>query len=72
MHHRMLLEAMEADPRDLIQGDADEVRAIAQQGFFDGIAMAASLVSDPITKAKLWALMRDAPNPSPSTTKPQI
>jgi hypothetical protein len=43
------------------------VRAIAQQGFFDGIAMAASLVSDPVTKAKLWALVRNAPNSSPST-----
>ena len=72
MHHRMLVEAMEAEPGDLIQGDADEVRAIAQQGFYDGIAMAAALVSDPITKAKLWALMRNAPNPSPSTLMPQI
>lgn len=72
MHHRMLVEAMEAEPGDLIQGDSDEVRAIAQQGFYDGIAMAASLVSDPITKAKLWALMRNAPNPSPSTIMPRI
>lgn len=64
--HRMLVEAMSAEAGDLIQGDADEVRAIAQQGFFDGIRMAAALVDDPLTKAKLWALMRNAPNPSPS------
>ena len=72
MHHRMLVEAMAAEPGDLIQGDADEVRAIAQQGFFDGIAMASALVDDPITKAKLWALMRGAPKPSPSTIMPTV
>lgn len=27
----------------------------------------AALVDDPLTKAKLWALMRGAPSPSPST-----
>jgi hypothetical protein len=64
--HRMLIEAMSADAGDLIQGDADEVRAIAQQGFFDGIRIAAALVDDPLSKAKLWALMRGAPSPSPS------
>lgn len=64
--HRMLVEAMNAEPGDLIQGGADEVRAIAQQGFFDGIRMAAALADDPLTQAKLWALMLNAPNPSPS------
>ena len=66
MMHRMLVEAMSAEAGGLIQGDADEVRAIAQQGFFDGIRMAAALVDDPLTKAKLWALMRNAPSPSPT------
>lgn len=66
MQHRMLVEAMTAETGELITGSGDEVRAIAQQGFFDGIRMAAALVDDPLTKAKLWALMRNAPHPSPS------
>ena len=66
IRHRMLVEAMVADAGEQISGSADEVRAIAQQGFFDGIRMAAAIVDDPLTKAKLWALMRNAPNPSPS------
>lgn len=68
MQHRMLIEAMAAQAGDLVEGSPDEVRAIAQQGFFDGIRMAAALVDDPLTKAKLWALMRNAPNPSLSAT----
>ncbi|MEL6362375.1 MAG: hypothetical protein AAFR21_14960 [Pseudomonadota bacterium] len=68
MAHRMLIEAMDAEEGEMIICDADEVRAIAQQGFFDGIRMAAELVDDPLTKAKLWALIRNAPNPSPSFT----
>jgi len=68
MTHRMLVEAIDADAGDIIQGTPDEVRAIAQQGFFDGIRMAAAIIDDPLVKAKLWALMRGAPNPSPSVT----
>ena len=66
MTHKMLIAAVNAEPGEVISGTPDDVRAIAQQGFFDGIRMSAALIDDPLTKAKLWALMRGAPNPSPN------
>lgn len=67
MKLQMLIDAMTADAGELVQGSADEVRAVAQQGFFDGIRMAAAIVDDPLARAKLWALIRNAPNQSPNT-----
>lgn len=66
MTHRMLIEAVSGPEDATISGSPDEVRAIAQQGFADGIRMAAAIIEDPLTKAKLWALLRGAPNPSPT------
>lgn len=66
MDQSILEEAMCADNDELISASPDEIRAVAQQGFFDGIRTAAALVDDPATEAKLWALMRDEPDASPN------
>jgi len=60
----LLSDAATAETGDTLTVSPNCIQALAEQCFFDGIRLAASLSDDPVFQAKMWALARTAPSQS--------
>jgi hypothetical protein len=65
--NNILKEAMEADTGEMITVTPECIQGLAEQAFFDGIRIAATVSDDPVFQAKIWALTKSAPAKTPSS-----